>query len=249
MHYWVNGNPGNFFSFAWDLYWNKPPLAVNHLWFVISLFAYSLILGGIVKSIPLPENRTYKLRWYYPLIVITLGIMLNLLMRQIFPIDRWVTWLIPLEPAHLPNYVLAFVAGYVMCRYNMLEQLSWRMALSYFGLYILVLFLRVEYTTEETNYYFRIVYENTLCVGVSFFLMKLFQLIPKNDSKLAKILSENTYGCYLVHLWIVLGYQYVFLSIEASGWTKFLVVFVLSCITSMLVSYWVRKIPGVSKII
>jgi glucan biosynthesis protein C len=248
LYYYLNGGTGNYILFAWDLYFNQPPLAVGHLWFVISLFVYSILIAFVVKYVD-KSGTNGKLRLYHPLLWIIIVSMLNILMRETFPIDRWVNWGFPLEPAHLPNYILAFTAGYYISKNNAFEQIDWKMAISYFGLYLLMVVLAYFWENPENYYYVKILLENTLCVGVSLLLIKLFQLIPARTKGFLPLASENTYGTYLVHLFIVLGYQYVFLSIDVSAWTKFLAVLFLSFFTSLFVSILLREIPGVKKVI
>lgn len=239
----------NFFELYVYLYIEQPPLPFAHLWFVMSLFAYSIVLAAIVKGLQLIiEPRTSPFKWFYPFIWIVVVCGLNIWMRKEYPIDRWEAYIIPVELAHFPNYFLAFLSGYLFKKYNWLDQLNWKIAGLYFGLYLLVFFMQ-DYIDQAHYGMYKIILENTLCVGVSFLIIKLFQLIKGEKNALLIALSENTYGMYLVHIFIVLGFQQLFLSYDLSGWTKFLVVSILSFITTFIVSYLVRLIPYAKRIV
>lgn len=239
----------NFFELYAYLYIEQPPLPFAHLWFVMSLFFYSIVLAAIVKGFQLStETKVKSFKWFYPLLWIIVVCGLNIFIRKDYPIDRWEAYIIPVELAHFPNYILAFLSGYLFKKYNWLEQLNWKIAGMYFGLYLIIFFCK-DYIDPDFRGYYKIIHENTLCVGVTFLIIKLFQLIKGEKNWLLQTLSENTYGMYLVHIFIVLGFQQLFLSFDLSGWTKFLVVSLLSIVVTFIVSYFVRLIPYAKRVV
>jgi glucan biosynthesis protein C len=64
-----------------------------------------------------------------------------------------------------------------------------------------------------------------------------------------KILSDNAYGIYLVHLLLVIALQLLVLKLNWNPNLKFIVVTVAGIGSSLLVSHLLRKIPAVKRII
>lgn len=52
MYGFLDGWQHGWFFYLIEYYVNKPPLAVGHLWFLLLLFAFSVLLSAVFKFIP-----------------------------------------------------------------------------------------------------------------------------------------------------------------------------------------------------
>ncbi len=242
MHYFLNGSKGSILSFAQELYFHKPPLAVDHLWFVLSLLAYSIILSFLVRFIT-KEGKTFKP--IYPFLLFSLMCIFNLILRHKYTLDLWKTWIIPVEVAHIPNYFLAFMAGYYVNQKKWLENLDGKLAF----LYLPLLFVGIIIREFMPSQYSRIYFENSIFISLSLFLIHFFRKINLKNRRSLQVLSENTYGAYLVHLTIVLAFQYAIIDLPLSGASKFFLLSFICFFVSMGVSYLLRTFAPLKRII
>ncbi len=243
--------PGNLVNFLLDTYFNKPPIATGHLWFVASLLAYSIFYLVCCHKLFLKwasGNRSLKV-WHL-LVFAAIIILFSALIRTWYPIDAWRTWIIPIEPAHLPQYLFLFLAGNYFHHANWLKELNWKHALPFIVLTV------IGYNTS--NYWIGSAFsqwisepllETLLCFSISISLMVGFRQGFNQTNSLMKILSDNAYGIYLVHLLLVIALQLLVLKLNWNPNLKFIVVTVAGIGSSLLVSHLLRKIPAVKRII
>src|SRR5579864_1049596 len=87
-----------------------------HLWFLGHLMLYTAVLVGWRQLVP-SLDRTER-NWSVPSSAVIAGFIAALglitwIVRIRYPVDAWVPflWIMPAEPAHLPQYVALFAAG------------------------------------------------------------------------------------------------------------------------------------------
>lgn len=251
FNYFLSGSKENLFLFFADTYINKPPLATGHLWFVASLLAYSfiyLILFG--KHFSASTDKAVPFRTYYILIYILLLTLATAVVRLKYPIDQWKTWGIPVEVAHLPQYLSLFLIGTVFNRLGWLNDIKLKT-----GIFFLLIAI-VTYTSQywlphsiSGHWLAEPLAESLLCVGISLGVIVLFRHYGNKMNFASRLLSENAYGIYLFHLIIVIMLQKMILSWNAAAEIKFLTVTILAIIFSLLLSHFLRKIKTLRNII
>jgi peptidoglycan/LPS O-acetylase OafA/YrhL len=91
--------------------------------------------------------------------------------------------------------------------------------------------------------------EALLCIGVCIGLLALFKSFFNRAGRIMRILSENIYGTYILHVPVIVALQYAFDPVQAGAFTLFVVVSILSIPGAFLVSFFVRLIPGVRRIL
>ena len=91
--------------------------------------------------------------------------------------------------------------------------------------------------------------EALLCVGVCIGLLALFKAFFNRTGRLMKLLSENAYGVYVLHVPVVVALQYAFDPVQAGAFALFLIVSFLSILGAFLTSMLVRFIPGVKRVL
>ncbi|MBN2686782.1 MAG: acyltransferase [Deltaproteobacteria bacterium] len=232
-----------------------------HLWFVEHLLVYAILYAAIrtvlqkrAHSLSVTTTRQARLYIIIPYILV-LGIVTHLMRTSWgFPIDRWISFLgfIQMEPAHFPQYLSLFVLGILAYRWSFLDSITTPRNMLWFlpGVGIFVVTVVQIYTTGHGQAFFMWDYrEALLCVGVCIGLLALFKTFFNRTERLMQLLSENTFGTYVVHVPVVVALQYAFDPVRAGAFTLFAVVSFLSIPGAFLVSILLRLIPGVKRVL
>ncbi|MBL0882249.1 MAG: acyltransferase, partial [Chitinophagaceae bacterium] len=200
FNYILSNNHESIFQFLYNTYFFEPPKAVGHLWFVASLLAYSflflIIKNPIKRFIQLKSfDITYKHIFVY---IILLSISSGLI-RLFYPIDVWKTWLIPVEVAHIPQYLSLFLIGIFFHKTDSLRYLDIRIG-TFFILLSISAFILHFFLPESIaqQWLVQSSLESILCVGLSIGLISFFKSILSTQSNFMCSLSANAYGIYLV---------------------------------------------------
>ncbi len=242
----------NLFSYFIDTYFNKPPIATGHLWFVTSLLLYSfLYLLLFPKKTGVSETVSVKpFRIYYLFIYILLLTIITALVRLQYPIDAWRTWLIPVEVAHIPQYLSLFLIGVLFNRYQWLETFRLSTGLIFFAIAMMVYVANENLPPHIKEYWLTESFvESLLCVGISMALLTFFRQYGNRSNAVIRALSDNAYGIYLFHVFIVIVLQQLLLHWYIDANIKFIIVTVTGILLSLGLSALLRKIKVVRNII
>lgn len=236
-------------AFFVDTYFKKPPIATGHLWFVASLLLYSFLYILIVRVPAANQGNTKPFRfWYVWVYIIALSIVTGFI-RMYYPVDTWRTWLIPIEVAHLPQYLSLFFIGTIFNKYGWLNAFRRLHGLLLLCVAIAAYLIAAFIPSTVRDYWItEALLESLLCVGISVFLLVFFKYYLNKTIRLTTLLSENAYGIYLFHLLIVIAIQQLFAAVPVSANLKFLLVTLLSIALSLLVSFLLRKIGWIRRI-
>lgn len=251
FHYYGSGAKGSPLSLLADNYLNHPPLATGHLWFVASLLAYSIVFILFFKNYFSKQSlRISKFRYYYIPVYILLLSTASALIRVYYPIDKWVTWLIPLEPAHLPQYFSLFLLGAWFNYKKWLDQLTLPIGIT-MGLiagasFIFTMFLPSEI---KQNIVAESVMESILCVGISLFILTAFRHFGNKTNRFLDVLSANSYGIYLFHLLLVIFVQQLILNWQMNANLKFAFTTAAGILLSLGLSALLRSSKTIRSII
>ncbi|OPY79096.1 MAG: Glucans biosynthesis protein C [Syntrophorhabdus sp. PtaU1.Bin058] len=232
-----------------------------HLWFVEHLLVYSILYAAVravlqrcVPSLPITTARQARLYIIIPFILV-LGIVTDLMRRSWgFPTDRWISLFgfIQMEPAHLPQYLSLLVLGILAYRWSFLDSITTPRNILWFlpGLGIYVVTVIQLFTAGLQQALFMRDYREALfCVGVCIGLLALFKTLFNRTGRIMQLLSENAFGAYIIHVPIVVAFQYAFDPVRAGAFTLFVIVSLLSIPASFLVSVLLRFIPGVKRVL
>ncbi len=248
LHYFLSDRKTEYVRFAFDLYFNKPPLSLGHLWFVASLLIYSFIYLLLV-NMDIKSNEQFPQKGWYPLIYLTFLIPINVFVRQYYPIDKWVTWGIPIEVAHLPQYFSLFLLGIFFNKNKWLESIKTTTGLVYLGVAFAVFGFKSFIYTLLPKLWGESLIESFLCVGLCLGIIVIFKKYFNKMNAVTKILSDNSYGIYLFHLLIVIGLQLIFKDFSINTNFKFVFVSILGIVISCALSHFLRKNKMISKVI
>jgi glucans biosynthesis protein C len=239
-------------TFFADSYFNKPPMATGHLWFVASLLVYSfLYLLFFRKREPVAGSTVQTpFRTYYLFIYIILLTVVSALVRLQYPIDVWRTWLIPVEVGHIPQYLSLFFCGALFNRFQWLESFRLSTGFAFFALSVVVYLSNGLLPDVVSRYWLTESFvESLLCVGISMALLSFFRHYGNRTNALIRLLSDNAYGIYLFHLLIVIVLQQFLLQWAVGATVKFLVVTLLGIFLSLGLSALLRRSKWVRKVL
>ncbi|MDI9258156.1 acyltransferase [Flavobacterium sedimenticola] len=247
LSYMMADTRENYFVFLYDTYFHKPPLAVGHLWFVASLLAYTFIFMALKK--PLLKSRELVWQPWYPLVFIMVLAAVNYGVRLKYPIDHWETWLIPIEVAHLPQYLSLFLLGVVANKNNWLEQLQPKTGWVYFAVGVSLFCIRETLNEWVSEAMAEPLVETFLCVGIIMGSLVGFKKWGNSTHAVVQFFSNCSYGIYLFHVLLVIAFQLLFQGMGMPTLLKFIAVTLLGITSAAVLTNFLKKNKGLNKIL
>lgn len=236
-----------------------PDMQFGHLWFIEHLLLYTfmyILVRKLVKStvvLKVPSNLS----------IVLFGLVVSLLtftIRIWYPIDYWVGFLgiIQTEFAHVPQYILFFSLGILAYRNKWLltfSKINGQLWLAV-GLFLAGLnsfgstYIYSYVDTGGFNYksLFWSTIESFMGLGLIIGLLILFRETADYEGNLSKTLASNTFIVYIIHVPIVVLFQFLVSSLPISALDKFIVVSLLGIVFSFLISnFIIRKLIILNK--
>ena len=228
-------------------------LEVGHLWYVESLLLFCLVYA-LVRRFASPIQVKSNVSLGGLLVVALIMGVGGHFIRQVSPQDNWIWVLgfIHIEPAHYLQYVIMFVLGVLAYRGQWLTEIKNRTgAISLFIGSALAIGDYVRNDGEWNNFVYQWfgIYESLLCVFFSVGLLWLFREFVNGTNAFQNWCSQQAYGAYIVHLFILLAVQNATDGLMLPGIAKFLIIGSVASIISFVVTYLFRLIPGVKKVL
>ena len=228
-------------------------LEVGHLWYVESLLLFCLVYALVRKFVsPIQVKSNVSLGGLLA-VALVMGVG-GYFIRQVSPQDNWIWVLgfIHIEPAHYLQYVMMFVLGVLAYRGQWLTKMDNRIgAVSLLIGSALAVgdYVRNDGAWNNFVYQWFGIYESLLCVFFSVGLLWLFREFVNGTNAFQSWCSQQAYGAYIVHLFVLLAVQNVTDSIMLPGIVKFFIIGIVASIISFVITYLLRLIPGVKKIL
>ena len=236
-----------------------PEMFFGHLWFIQHLLLY-IIIYWVLRSVftKYKIQTSAKNSIYLNITVITVLVtFVSAIVRIEYPIDKWIGLFgfIQTEVAHLPQYIILFITGIISFRKKWFTKFN--KTVGYISLSIGLIMAMVVYlhtiipvTVTRILYDNWTLYETFMSAFICWGLIVFFRERLNGTSNIIKFLVENAYAAYIFHVPIVLIMQYSFDKASFLGaLEKFIIVSILSIIITFLLSYFIRKIPYVNKVI
>jgi len=229
---------------------------IGHLWFVENLLVFSL-LYALVRVFWKPSAGAGEgFRLGAPLLLVVavvMGIGVSII-RNFYAQDQWVRvfHFLFFEPARYLEYILMFILGLLCARSKALDTFC-----NSTGVFFLVLGLMLalgNYLRGDGPWNAFVgkwfgVYESYMCVSLGFGLIWLFREYLNGTCRLLAWLSPLTFGVYLVHLPLMVWFEYVIDSLVMPSLWKFLFIGSAVTVLSFVAVWLLRKIPGVRRVI
>ena len=228
-------------------------LEVGHLWYVESLLLFSLVYVFIRRFVSPIQVKSNVSLGGSSAVALIMGVGGHFI-RQVSPQDNWI-WVLGflhIEPAHYLQYMIMFILGVLAYRGQWLTGMNNRTgALSLLIGSALAIGDYVRNDGAWNNFvcqWFGI-YESLLCVFFSVGLLWLFREFVNGTNAFQNWCSQQAYGAYIVHLFVLLAIQNATDGIMLPGIVKFIIIGSVASIISFVVTYLLRLVPGVKKVL
>lgn len=260
--YFLDRPPVGFFTFYVFEYIGRWQLEMGPLWFVAQLLVlsllYALFRSWLARSrasddraLPVPGDRAILI---YVLALALAGATIRIWAPQ----DLWVhlLWLVPAEPAHLPQYVSLFAIGIIAGRGQWFSGVSVPLAARWFSVGAVAFAIMVAAMLNQprlpvwldTGVLWGFI-EAFVCVGMILGLLVIFRTWCNRPGPWLDRLDGNVYGVYLIHIFIVVALQLAILAQPWSATLKFVLVAVLGIGLSFTIAAALRQIPYVRQVV
>lgn len=223
------------------------------LWFAFTLLIFSLIYVAVSGYLPsVKDIKTGTGVFVILILIITAGAFG---IRLIYPIG---TSFINLQFCYFSAYIVMFVAGIYASKHSVLENLNLRTGRKWLliGFCIgLPLWFSALYTGKlmegkmliagglNISSFLYALWESLFCVS---FIVALFGIAKEKfntQGRLMSFLSANTFGIYVFHAPVLIAISLLARGVNADPLIKFFVVGLLAILSTLIVSFFVRKIP------
>jgi len=232
-------------------------LEIGHMWFVESLLVFCLIYALIHQWVSPVGSACNSKPTIIGLLIVALVMGIgSYFIRQVSPQDHWI-WPfgiipLPMEPAHYLQYVMMFILGILAYRFQWLDKMN--NSTGFITLLIGVAlaignYLRDGGPWNDFVWLWFGIYESLMCVFISFGLIWLFREFVSTTSHFWQWCAAQSYGAYVFHLILMIVLQNVVDSIWMGAFGKFLFIGIVTTILSFLLTWIVRMIPGVKRVL
>lgn len=231
------------------------------LWFVEALLLFTGVYLAIRKKLP-------KVKINFPgtaaIIITALIIGIGQYLIRIWLPVGWSDPITNFQPPFFLQYIVLFVLGIIAWQNNWLNAISPKMGRNWFvfaQVLILVVFPLLAYygglekgidtfmgglQWQSLAY---AIWEQLLCVSMILGLLGLAKKRFNRQGKTAFKLSESAYGVFVIHAPVLVGISAIFLSWQPQQWQKFLALAPLALFTCFFLTWLLKQIPGVKKVL
>ena len=230
---------------------------IGHMWFVESLLVFCLVYALIRQWVsPIDKTCSFKLTIIGLLIVALLMGIGSYFIRQVSPQDHWI-WPfgiipLPMEPAHYLQYVMMFVLGILSYRFQWFGKMSNGTGLTALLIGVALAvgnYLRDGGPWNDFVWQWFGIYESLMCIFICFGLIWLFREFISGTSRFWQWCAAQSYGAYVFHLLLMIILQNIVDSIWMGAFGKFLFIGVVTTILAFGLTWIVKMIPGVKKVL
>ena len=232
------GSMKSFISFYVKEYWGGGMLDYDHGWFLVSLFLYCVFYLVIRKQCQKLKGQLSIKKVVGFTLLMTI---LTALIRIFYQIDEWVGILgvIGIEPAHLPQYLLWFVAGTLAYENGWLDQISkglGRGCTVIGGVLAGMIYIRGLIPVpmrDGINAVFPL-YESMMSVTIIIALIYLFKTYCNKPLPLLTKMAPNAFRVYIIHNFFVISSQVLVASLNINVYLKFILATLLAITASFV---------------
>ena len=256
IEYLTRAPAEGFLAFYFGTYIGRWQIEMGPLWFIAQLLAYSLLYAGWRALRPAPRPPVAApgdgaILAY----AVALGVV-GALVRTQYPQDAWIRilWIIPAEPAHLPQYVSMFAIGIVAGRGRWFATIPSAFCARWFvvGVAAFVVALAAYANADRLPIGMEQVWgflEAFVCVGIILGSLGLFRAYLSRPGAWLDRLDANVYGVYMIHVFVLVALQNAILGVDLPATAKFLIVTAVGLVLSFSLVAALRTIPLVRRVI
>lgn len=217
------GSPEPFAVWYWGTYLGGWRVTFAHTWFLIHLLVYTAGAACLARLLPHPPAPfAWNGRVTAALLILLILVAgSSWLIRQFYPIDRWVTlaFVFPMEPAHLPQYLAAFGLGVWGGRFRLFETMPRRTGLVWLSIGAAAAALRygvdlvpvagsdLSDTLASLRRVIWPLWETIICFGLCLGLPVFFRSFLAACPAWIGRLADVTLTAYVVHVFVLVPLQ------------------------------------------
>jgi glucans biosynthesis protein C len=231
---------------------------VGHLWFLEHLLIFSVVYAlWRMNSKSDSESKPQADPPGYGRIVAFAFLLaiVSAVVRIWFPIDRWVYLLgfIKVAFADVPRDLSFFIIGLIAYRQNWILRFPKKEGFVWLAVGVTLAVAWYVYALIGKDYLplsdiqLGIIYpiwESLLCCGMCIGLTVLFREYFNSQGNLGKVMAQSQYTAYILHVLVVLLFQFMLLGLDFSPFVKFALATIASIPVTFVVSNWARKPLG-----
>jgi surface polysaccharide O-acyltransferase-like enzyme len=235
-----SGNARGFFHFLFQEYFQRG-MTSYHLWFLLVLFVFQIVLFSPVKRRRLEFFRNKAL-------LIVVGVLLMTILARLLGDKTWITLIqvgvIRFEPARSIAYLSFFLLGVFRAVKSQGTLKDLIVSVIFFSLLLSVelLFSLFYYGVTRTSLFLSLV-DCVLyfALAYSFIAMSLLFFSRSTVPFLVNI-AQYSYGVYIAHFSIIVVLQYLLKHAPMSVYLKFMIVLFVSLPVSLLLVMLTKKL-------
>jgi hypothetical protein len=257
VSYAISGVNVSFVQYVTQLgLWNWQVI-FSHLWFLGHLLVYAaiyVVLQSFMTRVQSTKHRhdvkkVNSLKHWH-IITYAGGLLIaTTLIRLWFPMNRWIFVGVPVEPAHLPQYVSLFLLGTLAFHHNWFKTVPANIGMVWFWIGMISSAFVYVFEAMHWSLVFWELWEVIIAVGLSIGLLTFFREHINVQGTILKKLSSGSYGVYIFHIYIVLGLQAAVHTFAIPALAKFIFVTIVGIALSYTITLLLKMIPGVKKIL
>ena len=231
-----------------------------HLWFVAHLLLYCFLYAALRHISASFEIAPRKAPLPGPAAIASFIAALALitwLVRIWYPIDKWAPflWIMPAEPAHLPQYMAFFAAGVVAYRGDWFRKMPRGAGLIWLAIGVVAaggIYLTYGFGPWSQvmspggmglSSLIRSSWETVIAVALSIGLIVAFRELIKRSNRLLEQMASASFGAYILHPAIVVALQAALTGILLGAFVKFVLVSLLGAIAAFVAAHAAGRAP------
>lgn len=236
------------------------------MWFAVALFIFSLIYGVVRlivdRSVSDPDRKQFKPSLGNAIILILIISVCAFLIRIVQPIG---TSILNMQLCYFASYIVLFIVGIIAYRNNLFAQVSFKagkrwlicgISLGFFVWMVLIIIGTRRGNTVALQGGFNwlsagfSVWESFVAVAMSIGLIAVFREKLNSQSRLVKILSDNSFAVYMFHPPIIVAIALLFKPVALLPIVKWVLLCILSMPLCFAVTHFIiRRISLLNKVI
>lgn len=235
------------------------------LWFALALLVFTVVYAVVRRITGKTWGSSAKRITPHAGVLVILVLVITLfafLLRIPFPI---ITSISNMKLSLFAQYTVLFVAGILAWRYDLLSKLSHScLGLLYtsplwgLGVWVALMlaaqaFWRGDYTLYNGGGTWQsavfALWESFTAVAMCAGLLVLFREYFNTQNRLTKTLSSSAFAVYVFHTPVIVAITLLFLPVEWSPFVKFVVMIPICLPVCFAISYGLKKIPLIKKIL
>jgi glucan biosynthesis protein C len=245
----------NFYLSYINIFNPQSRLSVGHLWFLVMLLLFSAVYVAywLFNKPSSNEKRVFPGNAAILTFIIVMA-LISFVVRIWAPINYWVPFFNIFEPFHLTQYIMLFAAGITAYREGWIYTIPKAAAKLWSNVAILMIILLpvAVVVTNGTQFsggftfasLIGSIWEAFMCVSMCITLLALFKNRFSSQGGIAKVMADNSFTIYLIHIPIIVLLQYLLIGIMIDPLIKFTIVGASGILLVFIISHFViRRLP------